>query len=220
LNLECDTSIVRWLKLCFSNATCTDRYHQEAPSVEALAALPPLKVALTVGVEVPQLDGAVGLTTSASEASSSITLWATLPPEYPTAAPSLELSATHLPREATRAVLLRLQELAAERTAALGLDGTECLMEVAQEMQDAAAEAAAAAAAATATAAAAAAASGKSSVDAGDDEDEGACHAVVGRVHTLTKCTSWTLPPSLFESLPEPSFCFLFHNCLKTHASL
>ena len=91
----------------------------EAPSVDALAALPPLKMALTV--DVPQQSGADdgGDATASSASASSITLWATLPPTYPTAAPSLELSATHLPRDATREVLRRLEELAAERTAAL-----------------------------------------------------------------------------------------------------
>ena len=142
----------------------------EAPGLDVLNALAPLSVALTVPVQRETADEASdGGKHLHHPTSGTITMWATLPAEYPTAAPTLKLSATHLPRDAVRDISDKVEALAEQRTAALASDGAECLAELAQEMSDAAAAAAAAAARVDAEA-----------PDADEaDEADGACHAVV-----------------------------------------
>lgn len=66
-----------------------------------------------------------------------VTLAASLPTNYPAAeAPALELSATHLSRDAIARVLRELRSLASERTVGQAPDGFECLSELAQAVAD------------------------------------------------------------------------------------
>ena len=104
-----------------------------------------------------------------------VTLGASLPTNYPAAeAPALELSATHLSRDAIARVLRELRSLASERTARAAPDGFECLSELAQAAADLSA-----AAAANDEARRRAAESNPGANGDGDGGDEGRAHAVV-----------------------------------------
>jgi len=163
----------------------------EPPTDAVLRAIPPLRAALTL--HVPGGDG---------DDRGAVTLRATLPHGYPHEAPALELSASILPRDVAADVLEKLRALADERTAALRDDSTECLMDLAQEAQDAAA------AAAAAWARDRPAASSCEAAAADDDE----CHAVIridhmndssGYVKKLQRwCAQLGLAARLFYALP------------------
>ena len=100
-----------------------------------------------------------------------VTLAASLPTNYPAAeAPALELSATHLSRDAITRVLRELQSLASERTVRAAPDGFECLSELAQAVSDLSAVEAAADDEARRRAA---------ESNPGPNGDEGHAHAVV-----------------------------------------
>lgn len=100
-----------------------------------------------------------------------VTLAASLPTNYPAAeAPALELSATHLSRDAIARVLRELRSLASERTVGQAPDGFECLSELAQAVADLSS-------AAAADDEARMKANGGDGVTAGGDE--GHAHAVV-----------------------------------------
>lgn len=165
----------------------------EPPTDAVLNDIPPLRAALTL--HVPGGDG---------DDRGAVTLRATLPPGYPREAPALELSASVLPRDVAADVLAKLRALADERTAALGDDGAECLMDLAQEAQDAAA------AAAAERARERPAPSSRHAADDADDDVE--CHAVIridhmndssGYVKKLQRwCAQLGLSARLFYALP------------------
>uniref|UniRef100_A0A7S0IJL4 RWD domain-containing protein 3 n=1 Tax=Micromonas pusilla TaxID=38833 RepID=A0A7S0IJL4_MICPS len=150
-----------------------------ALSVRAVSA--PLRVSLTLAVpsasggeDEPGEPGGSG--PDRTPGRGTVTLGASLPTNYPAAdAPALELSATHLSRDAITRVLRELRSLASERTARAAPDGFECLSELAQ----AAADLSAAAAAADDEARRRAAESNLGANGDGDGGDEGRAHAVV-----------------------------------------
>lgn len=118
-----------------------------ALSVRAVSA--PLRVSLTLAV--PSASGGedepgepCGFGPDRTPGRGTVTLGASLPTNYPAAeAPALELSATHLSRDAIARVLRELRSLASERTARAAPDGFECLSELAQAAADLSAAAAA-----------------------------------------------------------------------------
>lgn len=163
-----------------------------ALSVRAVSA--PLRVSLTLAV--PSASGGEDEPDEPGEPGpdripgrGTVTLGASLPTNYPAAeAPALELSATHLSRDAIARVLRELRSLASERTARAAPDGFECLSELAQAAQDLSA-----AAAADDEARRRAAESNPGANGDGDGGDEGRAHAVVridhmndGRGYTKT----------------------------------
>lgn len=116
-----------------------------ALSVRAVSA--PLRVSLTLSVpsasggDEPAEPGGSGPDPCPERGT--VTLVASLPTNYPAAqAPALELSATHLSRDAITRVLRELQSLASERTVRAAPDGFECLSELAQAVADLSAAAA------------------------------------------------------------------------------
>ena len=112
-----------------------------ALSVRAVSA--PLRVSLTLAVpsasggDEPDEPAPSDPDPDRTPERGTVTLAASLPTNYPAAeAPALELSATHLSRDAIARVLRELRSLASERTVGQAPDGFECLSELAQAVAD------------------------------------------------------------------------------------
>ena len=165
--------------------------HGTEPTKEALDALAPLRASLTLAVP----DG---------DARGTVTLRVSLPREYPSSAPALEVSASHLPRAAATEIADSLERFAATLTSDLGEDGGECLMDVAVKARDVASSCAEKEERRRAETRA---------ETRGDDDAADACHAVVrvdhmndskGYVRTLQKwCANLGLDARLFWSDPN-----------------
>ena len=161
------------------------------PGEEALTTLAPLRASLTLAV--PDGDGR-----------GTVTLQVSLPREYPSSPPALEVSASHLPRSAATEMADALERFAATLTSDLGEDGGECLMDVAVKARDVASSCAEKEERRRAETRA---------ETRGDDDAADACHAVVrvdhmndskGYVRTLQKwCANLGLDARLFWSDPN-----------------